>query len=66
MAQVIEIESRERDVIEIGIRSVDVVEIGYRGGGVPWGNVTGNIKDQADLMAKLNKIEKLAKAGIVL
>lgn len=61
MAQVIEIESRGRDVIEIGIRSVDVIEIGYRGGGVPWGNITGNLQDQADLKACLDDIWKYAK-----
>jgi len=64
MAQVIEIESRERDVIEIGIRSVDVVEIGYRGGGVPWGNITGNMQDQADLKEKLDELRILAYAGL--
>lgn len=64
MAQVIEIESRERDVIEIGIRSVDVVEIGYRGGGVPWGNITGNLKDQTDLWKQIKKNRKLAKAAL--
>ena len=35
-------------------------------GGAVWGKLVGDIKDQKDLMAKLNKIEKLAKAGIVL
>ena len=64
MAQVIEIESRDRDVIEIGIRSVDVVEIGYRGGGVPWGNITGFLKDQADLAAVLEELRILAYAGL--
>lgn len=31
-----------------------------------WGKIVGDIENQADIMAKLNKIEKLAKAGIVL
>lgn len=66
MAQVIEIESRGRDVIEIGIRSVDVVEIGYRGGGVPWGNITGNLQDQADLMAAIQEAKDWAVVGWVL
>ena len=35
-------------------------------GGAVWGKIVGDMKNQADLMAKLNKIEKLAKAGIVL
>ena len=64
MAQVIEIESRERDVIEVGIRSVDVVEIGYRGGGVSWGNITGNIENQTDLKEQLEELRALAYAGL--
>ena len=64
MAQVIEIESRERDVIEVGIRSVDVVEIGYRGAGVPWGNIIGDINNQADLKDQLDELRALAYAGL--
>lgn len=66
MAQVIEIESRQRTVIEVGIRSVDVVEIGYRGAGVAWGNIIGDIHDQADLMAAIQEAKDWAVVGWVL
>lgn len=66
MAQVIEIESRQRTVIEVGIRSVDVVEIGYRGGGVPWGNITGNLQDQTDVANAIQEAKDWAVVGWVL
>lgn len=57
--------SRPKD-IELKKAAKKSVEIGYLGEGGEWGHITGHIENQADLMAKLNKIEKLAKAGIVL
>lgn len=66
MADVIEIESRAREVIEVQERVVDVVEIGYVGAGVAWGNIVGDIADQADLMAAIKEAKDWAVVGWVL